>query len=158
MNTMKPLYAGVLSLLLWANGFAASPSQPQNLQQAWLGTESLLIWDETPAATSYNIYRADETNTTWTLVGSSSVSRFRDPTFQFLPSYYVITAVNADGESTPSELSTVSDRKSTRLNSSHVSNIVCRLLLEKKKQLPNHIVPAYVRLGGPPEASHHTAL
>ena len=108
MNTMKPLYAGVLSLLLWANGFAASPSQPQNLQQAWLGTESLLIWDETPAATSYNIYRADETNTTWTLVGSSSVSRFRDPTFQFLPSYYVITAVNADGESTPSELSTVS--------------------------------------------------
>src|SRR5207249_11939738 len=27
-----------------------------------------------------------------------------------------------------------SDRKSTRLNSSHVSNLVCRLLLEKKKK------------------------
>src|SRR5699024_11462177 len=26
------------------------------------------------------------------------------------------------------------DRKSTRLNSSHVSNLVCRLLLEKKKK------------------------
>src|SRR5437660_11446182 len=27
------------------------------------------------------------------------------------------------------------DRKSTRLNSSHVAHIVCRLLLEKKKEL-----------------------
>src|SRR2546430_3035819 len=29
---------------------------------------------------------------------------------------------------------TASDRKSTRLNSSHSQNLVCRLLLEKKKQ------------------------
>src|SRR5438132_4163847 len=28
------------------------------------------------------------------------------------------------------------DRKSTRLNSSHTVNLVCRLLLEKKKKLP----------------------
>ena len=29
---------------------------------------------------------------------------------------------------------TATDRKSTRLNSSHVRNLVCRLLLEKKKK------------------------
>src|SRR3989442_8812837 len=31
------------------------------------------------------------------------------------------------------------DRKSTRLNSSHVRNLVCRLLLEKKKKNSNQI-------------------
>src|SRR5207253_449323 len=31
--------------------------------------------------------------------------------------------------------STLLDRKSTRLNSSHVANLVCRLLLEKKKKV-----------------------
>src|SRR6059058_1463379 len=36
------------------------------------------------------------------------------------------------------------DRKSTRLNSSHVTNLVCRLLLEKKKKNPQPDVP-YLR-------------
>src|SRR3712207_7863050 len=31
----------------------------------------------------------------------------------------------------------VKDRKSTRLNSSHANNLVCRLLLEKKKKTPD---------------------
>src|SRR5690606_39466626 len=34
------------------------------------------------------------------------------------------------------------DRKSTRLNSSHVKNLVCRLLLEKKKT-PKQKLPAH---------------
>src|SRR2546430_8644954 len=33
------------------------------------------------------------------------------------------------------------DRKSTRLNSSPQSNLVCRLLLEKKKKLSTHLPP-----------------
>jgi hypothetical protein len=71
---MKPLsrWAGILSLLwLVALAGAAAPSQPQNLQQAFLDTfESLLLWDDVPGATGYNIYRADESNG-WTLVSSS---------------------------------------------------------------------------------------
>src|SRR3954470_16192637 len=101
MKTFR--FTGVLFLLLCSMGFSAMPSQPQNLQQAWLGTESLLLWDETPGALSYNVYRSDNTNTSWVLVGSSTVPRFRDPSWQFLPSFYVATAVNADGESTGSD-------------------------------------------------------
>src|SRR2546430_8374457 len=37
------------------------------------------------------------------------------------------------------------DRKSTRLNSSHSQNLVCRLLLEKKKHRHDHM-------------NHHTSL
>src|SRR5436190_10556340 len=99
MKMSKPLFASIVSLFLCSIALAAPPSQPQNVQQAWLGTESLLLWDEAANATSYNIYRSDNTNTTWTLVGSSSVPRFRDATYQFLPSFYVVTSVNADSES-----------------------------------------------------------
>src|SRR2546426_4005431 len=35
------------------------------------------------------------------------------------------------------------DRKSTRLNSSHLVNLVCRLLLEKKKNTATHMLQAY---------------
>src|SRR5579863_5703751 len=35
------------------------------------------------------------------------------------------------------------DRKSTRLNSSHPSNLVCRLLLEKKNQITFSALPAH---------------
>src|SRR3712207_7113261 len=39
------------------------------------------------------------------------------------------------------------DRKSTRLNSSHAHNLVCRLLLEKKKKIPSgHVVGRYATL------------
>jgi len=108
MKTLRTSVAGILFSFFCSFAIAAPPPPPQNIQQAWLGPESLLLWDDVPGATSYNIYRADQTNTTWTAVGSSSVPRFRDPTWQFLPSFYVVTAVNADGESAASDLSTVS--------------------------------------------------
>src|SRR6185503_4411889 len=107
MKKITPLLTSILSLVVCSLTFAAPPSPPQNVQQAWLGLEALLLWDETPSADSYKIYRSDNTNTTWTLVGSSVVPRFRDATFEFLPSFYIVTAVNADGESAGSELSTV---------------------------------------------------
>src|SRR3712207_7439331 len=36
--------------------------------------------------------------------------------------------------------SSTADRKSTRLNSSHAQYLVCRLLLEKKKNPPHNII------------------
>src|SRR5256885_2403820 len=39
------------------------------------------------------------------------------------------------GSATASRGLSTTDRKSTRLNSSHLVNLVCRLLLEKKKKL-----------------------
>src|SRR6185503_19332652 len=105
MKMFKLLLASIVSWHLGSIAIAAPPAAPQNVQQAWLGLEALLLWDESPDATSYKIYRSDNTNTMWTLVGSSSVPRFRDAAFEFLPSFYVVTAVNAEGESPGSELS-----------------------------------------------------
>jgi hypothetical protein len=51
----------------------------RNVQSFWLVSESLLTWNDVPGAVSYNVYRSDDTNTTWSLVASGlSVPRFRD--------------------------------------------------------------------------------
>ena len=100
----------LIALLNGASADAAPPAAPQNIQQAWLMTETLLMWDDAPGATSYNVYRADDTNTTWMLVASNlNVPRWRDDAWAFLPSYYVVTAVNGDGESAASDLATVNE-------------------------------------------------
>src|SRR2546430_12923444 len=68
-----------------------------------------------------------------------------DPIFVFLQKFVVVIVaiavaadVNLRREATPQR-----DRKSTRLNSQSQSNLVCRLLLEKKKlhgSRPGHAV------------------
>src|SRR2546430_10950157 len=46
--------------------------------------------------------------------------------------------VGAYGQAAADDLSQSRDRKSTRLNSKSQSNLVCRLLLEKKKKTRTH--------------------
>jgi hypothetical protein len=110
MKTLVQKITFVIALIVSLSANAAAPLAPANLQQAWLVTESLLLWDEVPEATGYNVYRADDTNTAWALVASNLAEpRWRDEAWQFLPSYYVVTAVNAEGESPASDIATVNE-------------------------------------------------
>ena len=108
--------------ILWTLGFclqaitAAPPSVPENVRGAWLtqiGDVPLpfVQWQAVPDATSYNLYRADDTNTAWALVLTNLTVPFAaDPTFSLLPAYYSVTAINAEGESPGSPATTVTEQ------------------------------------------------
>ena len=43
------------------------------------------------------------------MASNLTLPRWRDEAWQFLPSYYVVTAVNTDGEGAASDIATVSE-------------------------------------------------
>lgn len=108
----------IVSTLLTA---AAPPPAPQNVRGAWVGTYEFQFplsqwvpfvqWELATGADSYNVYRADDTNTAWTVAATNvTVPFFLDPFSSFLPSYYFVTAVNLDGESAASNPTTVTEQ------------------------------------------------
>jgi fibronectin type 3 domain-containing protein len=107
MKQLRTLALWLCLLVAVPTSFGAPSSAPQNLLHAWLGTESILLWDEVPGATAYKVYRADD-GTTWTPIATGVASTtWRDDTLQVFPSYYVVTAINADGEGPGSEIATL---------------------------------------------------
>jgi fibronectin type 3 domain-containing protein len=97
----------VLAFMLQAN--AAVPTPPENIRPSWIWTpvplvnEVLLTWDVVPDATAYNVYLWDDSAQAWGVVVTGLTEpRYRDAVNPTLPARYVVTAVNADGESAAS--------------------------------------------------------
>src|ERR1035438_10776639 len=59
-----------------------------------------------------------------------------------LPELAAVTSTGLLGSAPLYSIMRMSDRKSTRLNSSHLGHLVCRLLLEKKNHQRDEIHPA----------------
>ncbi|HEY1802829.1 MAG TPA: hypothetical protein VGG46_18015 [Terriglobales bacterium] len=58
-----------------------------------------LTWKAVPSAKSYNVYRAED-GTQYRRIGSSPITSYKDtPVPSKAIFYYVVTAVNANGES-----------------------------------------------------------
>ena len=85
----------------------AEPGIPQNVILAPLNTCVILSWDAVEDATHYEIYRWDETEAAFILVGRSETTIFRDQNLaggneQVIS--YIVVAVNQYGSSLPSSL------------------------------------------------------
>jgi len=99
----------MFALLFADRTFAAVPAAPENIRPSWLwspvpsGHEVMLTWDTVPEAESYNVYLWDDASTSWTGAATGLVEpRYRNATPPPMPARYMVTAVNADGESGPS--------------------------------------------------------
>jgi streptogramin lyase len=90
---------------------AQPPSAPTNLTAQSPTATPALSWDAVAGATSYNIYRDG------TLIGSSDIPAFTDTTATAGPYDYYVTAVNAYGESGPSNTVTVQVGQSPAITS-----------------------------------------
>lgn len=105
-----------LACVLTSNLNSAPPATPQNVRPAWLWTpyfyeEAFTMWEPVPGAEVYRVYRSHDGDMGWTLVGTNiTVPFFADPFYSTLPSYYSVTAVNSDGESSGSEPVTVTEQ------------------------------------------------
>src|SRR5262245_27498813 len=103
-----------LALVATSRAFAAIPPAPENIRPSWLwspvpsGHEVMLTWDAAPGATSYNVYIWDDAVSTWTAAATGLAElRYRNAGPPPMPAQYLVTAVNADGESAPSAVATV---------------------------------------------------
>ena len=77
-----------------------SIAAPQNLSYAESGNASVITWDSVSGATEYNVYRAASRYANYTLLGTTTATRYTDNTTGY---YYKVTAVNSTGESVKSE-------------------------------------------------------
>jgi hypothetical protein len=70
----------------------------------------MLTWDAVPGATTFNVYLWDDSVSTWSAAATGlTETRYRNAVPPPMPAQYVVTAVNADGESAPSAVATVYD-------------------------------------------------
>ncbi|MFA5076239.1 MAG: carboxypeptidase regulatory-like domain-containing protein [Patescibacteria group bacterium] len=80
------------------------PDAPTSPSAEADGTEITLCWNTSTGATSYNVYRSDEEDGTYTAVGSNESTGYTDSDLEGETTYYYkITAVNSAGESAYSE-------------------------------------------------------
>ena len=117
----KSVIQGLLAVLCATSVFVAlpihgaAPAAPQNVEGSWIvpfgifanywhaGDESVLTWEAVPEATTYNIYRYDDTNSTWVSMATGLTdTNWREPFPPTSPTHYVVIASNVDGESAPS--------------------------------------------------------
>src|SRR5216117_1406304 len=87
-----------LTCLLLPSLEAAPPPVPANVRWIALPAEVMLIWDGSPEAVYYEVYRA-ELDRRWMPVDKHvPVPWFRDSDYTSRPCYYQVAAVNAAGE------------------------------------------------------------
>ncbi len=114
MKKIEPFALPILLALgLISSAAAALPDPPQNPAPAWIYAWphfARVTWDPVPGADSYNLYRYDETAQTWQPVapGVTNPMAF-DPTAGSAGRSYRVTALNAEGESSPSAVVTTQD-------------------------------------------------
>ncbi len=79
------------------------PPAPTGLSAVSAVRQISLTWDVTPYAASYKVKRAGQSGGTYTTVATPTVPYWTDTGLTGeIPYYYVVTAVSAAGESTPS--------------------------------------------------------
>ena len=79
------------------------PPAPTGVSATLEGTSIYVSWNSSKAATSYNIYRCDKYLGPYTKIGSTSDTNYTDYSPLSGHNHYQITAVNAEGESSPSD-------------------------------------------------------
>jgi len=79
------------------------PMPPTGVSATLDGTTIYVSWNSSTSATSYNIYRCDKYLGPYTKIGSTSDTNYTDYSPLSGANHYQITAVNAEGESSPSD-------------------------------------------------------
>ena len=77
-------------------------SSPTGLNAQVNGSSVYVTWQSVNNATSYNIYRSSNANTSYTKIGTSSSTSYTDNNPLSGYNYYKVSAVNSNGESTQS--------------------------------------------------------
>jgi hypothetical protein len=72
------------------------PSTPTNVTSSVKAVEITVSWDEVPDASSYNIYRSDDQEKTYTKIGTTAPPSYIDTVDDEGTYYYRVIAVNAD--------------------------------------------------------------
>jgi hypothetical protein len=114
-HVIKALLAVLCAPLVAFPTVGAVPAAPQNVAGSWVtpfgifatywhaGDETVLVWDAVPDATSYTVYRFDDTTSTWVSEATGLTDTNWRNTFPPLsPTHYVVSASNSEGESAPS--------------------------------------------------------
>jgi large repetitive protein len=103
MNKLLKLFGALtLALLSLTSTIKAGvPAAPGNLLPGWLFGDIILTWDEVPSAASYQVYKYDAASASWTTVATGLTVPYYRETNVPDPTQYTVSAINAEGESTP---------------------------------------------------------
>ena len=81
------------------NNSGQTPASPTGLDAQINGTSIYITWQSVNSATSYNVYRASDANSSYSIIGTSYYTSYIDNNPLSGYNYYKVSAVNDNGES-----------------------------------------------------------